>query len=245
MSVSWHLPLVRVQKFINIVISFCYYHSKSCPKNLLILSFSLCYLFFPTFFFFYITRTFHECQIWGSAKWFFSKSNFLLGGGMYLSNVHWHLKPIQIFPGVWRNMGRTALFYMGPWRILFWINSCLNTDEKCQIYVFIAFSGKDNWMGCKSWHFYASEILSIIFKTINDDARVWSSRNLTACYCKMHLQFFFSNYKCHKAQMTLWINLSMNQDLICIFFPQINGFYHFAKNNLEGHSTHQNSLFHG
>lgn len=147
--------------------------------------------FFSYIFFFCITRTFHECQIWGSAKWFFSKSNFLLGGGMYLSNVHWHLKPIQIFPGVWRNMGRTALFYMGPWRILFWINSCLNTDEKCQIYVFIAFSGKDNWMGCKSWHFYASEILSIIFKTINDDARVWSSRNLTACYCKMHLQFFF------------------------------------------------------
>lgn len=175
----------------------------------------------------------------------FSPRVIFCWGGMYLSNIHWHLKPIQIFPGVWRNMGRTALFYMGPWRILFWINSCLNTDEKCQIYVFIAFSGKDNWMGCKSWHFYASEILSIIFKKINDDARVWSSRNLTACYCKMHLQFFFSNYKCHKAQMTLWINLSMNQDLICIFFPQINGFYHFAKNNLEGHSTHQNSLFHG
>lgn len=80
MSISWHLPLVRVQKLINIVISFCYYHSKSCPKNLPILSLSLCYLFFPTFFFFCITRTFHECQIWGSAKWFFSKSNFLLGG---------------------------------------------------------------------------------------------------------------------------------------------------------------------
>lgn len=36
--------------------------------------------FFSYIFFFCITRTFHECQIWGSAKWFFSKSNFLLGG---------------------------------------------------------------------------------------------------------------------------------------------------------------------
>lgn len=113
-------------------------------------------------------------------------------GGMYLSNIHWHLKPIQIFPGVWRNMGQ--LYFMWFWRIFFWINSCSNTDEKCQIdkFVFVAFSGKDNWMGCKSRHFSASEILSITFsKKINDDAKVWPSRNLTACYCKMHLHFFF------------------------------------------------------
>lgn len=190
MSVSWHLPLVRVQKFINIVIFLCYYHSKSCPKNLLILSLSLCYLFFPTFFFFASLEHFMNAKSEAVPN-DFSPRVIFCWGGMYLSNIHWHLKPIQIFPGVWRNMGRTALFYMGPWRILFWINSCLNTDEKCQIYMFIAFSGKDNWMGCKSWHFYASEILSIIFKKINDDARVWSSRNLTACYCKMHLQFIF------------------------------------------------------
>lgn len=84
-------------------------------------------------------------------------------GGMYLSNIHWHLKPIQIFPGVWRNMGQ--LYFMWFWRIFFWINSCSNTDEKCQIdkFVFVAFSGKDNWMGCKSRHFSASEILSITY----------------------------------------------------------------------------------
>lgn len=118
--------------------------------------------FFLYIFFFCITRTFHKCQNWGSAKWFFSTSNFLFGG-MYLSNIHWHLKPIQIFPGVWRNMGQ--LYFMWFWRIFFWINSCSNTDEKCQIdmFVFVAFSGKDNWMGCKSRHFSASEILSIIY----------------------------------------------------------------------------------
>lgn len=118
--------------------------------------------FFLYIFFFCITRTFHKCQNWGSARWFFSTSNFLFGG-MYLSNIHWHLKPIQIFPGVWRNMGQ--LYFMWFWRIFFWINSCSNTDEKCQIdkIVFVAFSGKDNWMGCKSRHFSASEILSITY----------------------------------------------------------------------------------
>lgn len=56
-------------------------------------------------------------------------------------------------------------FFMWFWRIFFWINSCSNTDEKCQIdkIVFVAFSGKDNWMGCKSRHFSASEILSITY----------------------------------------------------------------------------------
>lgn len=160
MSVIWHLPLVRVQKFINIAIFFCYNYSNFCQFTDSFIKFMLS--FFLYIFFFCITRTFHKCQNWGSAKWFFSTSNFLFGG-MYLSNIHWHLKPIQIFPGVWRNMGQ--LYFMWFWRIFFWINSCSNTYEKCQIdkFVFVAFSGKDNWMGCKSRHFSASEILSITY----------------------------------------------------------------------------------
>lgn len=77
-----------------------------------------------------------------------------------------------IFIGTW-NPSRYFLeseeiwdsFILWFWRIFFWINSCSNTDEKCQIdkFVFVAFSGKDNWMGCKSRHFSASEILSITY----------------------------------------------------------------------------------
>lgn len=161
MSVIWHLPLVRVQKFINIAI-FSVIITPNSVQRIYWFFHKVYVIIFSLHFFFCITRTFHKCQNWGSAKWFFSTSNFLFGG-MYLSNIHWHLKPIQIFPGVWRNMGQ--LYFMWFWRIFFWINSCSNTDEKCQIdkFVFVAFSGKDNWMGCKSRHFSASEILSITY----------------------------------------------------------------------------------
>lgn len=105
---------------------------------------------------------------------------------------------------------------------------CSNTDEKCQIdkFVFVAFSGKDNWMGCKSRHFSASEILSITYfqkrltMTQKCDLQEISQHVTVKCI----YTFFFSNNKCQRAQMTLWINLSMNQDLICIYFPQINRF---------------------
>lgn len=145
MSVSWHLPLVRVQKFINSHLFLLLSLQKLSEEFTdSFIKFMLSF-FFLHFFFFASLEHFMNAKSEAVPN-DFSPRVIFCWGGMYLSNVHWHLKPIQIFPGVWRNMGRTALFYMGPWRILFWINSCLNTDEKCQIYVFIAQEKITEWV---------------------------------------------------------------------------------------------------
>lgn len=105
MSVSWHLPPIIVQKFINIAIFFCYNYSKNCPKKLQICSFSLCYRVY------FLSNFFGSLKHSANAKSEAVPNDFyqrviFCWGGMYLSNIQRHLKPIQIFPGVWRNIGQ-------------------------------------------------------------------------------------------------------------------------------------------
>lgn len=172
MSVNWHLPLFWVQKFILTLPSFCILIA---PKMYWFLH--LVYIFSnippPPL---CITETFHESWLWGSAKWFYSKYRFWLGE-MYLSNIHRHLNPSRYFLEIFKKW--TSLFNMG-FKYLDLDNQLFKyrwiLSKKYVYYI----PRRGIWMGYRSWHFSASEILSMIFfKKINNDARVWSSRKNT------------------------------------------------------------------
>lgn len=145
-----------------------------CSKNVLVFALSLHFLKYPPPL--CITETFHESWLWGSAKWFYSKYRFWWGE-MYLSNIHRHLNPSRYFLEIFKKW--TSLFNMG-FKYLDLDNQLFKyrwiLSKKYVYYI----PRRGIWMGYRSWHFSASEILSMIFfKKINNDARVWSSRKNT------------------------------------------------------------------